>query len=164
MNKLFKLNGIPFVILSNILIYVLLILWVMAVEPLLEEAGIRFRGILTTGELIRGIISYGCMFLFDLFFAIRSNVRFTVLVWLIGAVAWFICYMIYTPPDLFYPGYYTDIIGHSHSSSFDDFLSNFFEKKTLLYSTVYTVIGIYVIRLIPFIITRIIVNLKRKLR
>lgn len=164
MNKLFKLNGIPFVILSNILIYVLLILWITTVEPLLEEAGIHFKGILTTGELIRGIISYGCMFLFDLFFAIRSNVRFTVLVWLMGAIAWFICFMIYTPQVLFYPGSYQDIIGNWHSSSFDDFLANFFEKETLLYSAVYTVTGIYAIRLIPFIITRIIVNLKRKLR
>lgn len=164
-NKLFKLNGILYVIFSNILIYVLLILWIITAEPLLKESGIRFGGIFPTGTLIRGIIAYGCMFLFDLFFAMRSNVRFTVLVWLLGVIVWFACYMVYTPPDLFYPGYYKDIIGNSHSSSFSDFLANIFERGTLLYSTVYSVIIMYEVRIIPFIITYIItiyLNKKRK--
>ncbi|MBD5104145.1 MAG: hypothetical protein HDT47_04680 [Ruminococcaceae bacterium] len=165
MSKLFKLNGILYIIFSNILIYVLLILWVIVVEPLLKESGIQFGGILPTGTLIRGIIAYGCMFLFDLFFAMRSNVRFTVLVWLFGIIVWFLCFMIYTPPALFYPGYYTDILGHSRTSSFDDFLANIFERGTLLYSTVNTVIKVYEVRIIPFIITYIItiyIHKKRK--
>ena len=77
MNKLFKLDGIPYIILGNILIYGLLILWITVIEPLLKGTGVQFEGFLPTGTLIRGIIAYGCMFLFDLFFAVRSNVRFS---------------------------------------------------------------------------------------
>lgn len=145
-----------FIVFGNISAYILLILWITLAEPLLKEANIQFEGILPTGSIIRGIISYGFIFFIDIFYAIRSKTRFSIPVWLIGVILWFICFMIYTPPELFCYGTFRDIIGNYYSDPFTDFLAVAFEKGTLLYSTVYNVVGIYIIRIIPFLITRII--------
>ena len=152
------LSSIGLSIFLNIAVYILLLL--------IDFIFTRKEVVLSLGafsSLINLVVVFIFFIISDAIYVNHSTSKAAVLIWLfVTPIILICCFMVYTPEDWFNNGYTYDLVGNGHDHPIYYTFALFFERGSLLYSSAYNSVIIFIGRIIPFTIAKLCIFVNKK--
>lgn len=115
------------------------------------------------GTLITIVVVFILFVVSDVIYVNQSTSKAAVLIWLfITPIILICCFMVYTPYNWFENGYTRDLVGNGHDHPIYYTVALFFERGSLLYSSAYNSVIIFLGRIIPFTIAKLCIFVDKK--
>lgn len=129
--------------------YVMCIFCSSIIEPLLRSTGMRFEGIAAPGELLSGLFYYTIFITFAVLLGVCVlKIRYMPIYYCLL----FACLILYCPERFHY---------YDRRSGFCKFVESILEDKTILSAAAISIVYIFMIQFIPYVITFAIIRLSR---